>query len=363
MNKIIALNDKKFFKIFIGKRVLKSEIFNSKGTIPLYSANVNKPFGFLEISNIDDFSHDYVLWGIDGEFGLCIRHKEEKFATTDHCGAIEILDTKIMPEYLMYQLELAKNEMGFDRSLRSSLTNMENVIVSIPVTKDDIFDVESQKKATERFTKLKLLKQQIVEIKEELIKIQVEISEEEIGRYSDIGLDDENLFSINNGERITKKDIEKAKGSIPVYSASIFEDEALGYVSDNIKNVVPDARYFEGVNLTINADGTDYSVFVRKNKFYANDVCNVITIIDPNIDAYFLRHELLTQILMMGLDYSYKLYKKKLKRIRLRIPVNTDGEFDLPKQKKIAKKHEIIYQLKSEVNQQLSELGMATISV
>ncbi len=91
MKKEISLKDKEYFELFIGKRVLKRQIFRSKGKIPVYSANVFKPFGYLEKGNIEDFSHDYVLWGIDGNFEFNIIKKGIKFATTDHCGAIKVL--------------------------------------------------------------------------------------------------------------------------------------------------------------------------------------------------------------------------------------------------------------------------------
>jgi hypothetical protein len=44
------------------------------------------------------------MWGIDGTFDLNLMPKGEQFATTDHCGYIEILDDKILPEYLQLML-------------------------------------------------------------------------------------------------------------------------------------------------------------------------------------------------------------------------------------------------------------------
>ena len=247
-----------------------------------------------------------------------------------------------MPEYLMYQLELIKNESDFDRGYRPSLINMRDLTISLPTKSDGSFDVEAQKGELNKIMQLNPLKTSIREIKEELVKMNIIIHENEIGKNIRVQLKDENLFDINNGERITKKDIQKAKGDIPVYSASIFEDEVLGYVSDKIIDFIENARSFDGINLTVNADGSDYSTCVRKHKFYANDVCNVITLKNPEIDPYYVKHELQTQILLKSLDYSFKLYKKKLGQMEIRIPLSTDGSFDLSKQKIIANKHEEI---------------------
>lgn len=182
-------------------------------------------------------------------------------------------------------------------------------------------------------------------------------AEQEMGKYAKVSLGDEKIFKIDNGERIRQQDIQRAKGTIPVYSASIFENFALGYVSEKIEDVVKGARAFDGINLTANADGSDYSVFVRKSKFYANDVCNVITVLAKDIDPYFLKHELRTQIYEAALNYQFKLYKKKLRTLTARIPINDKGEFDLDKQKAFGEKYEKISQMKDKLTKYLRELS------
>jgi hypothetical protein len=69
------------------------------------------------------------------------RQKATQFATTDHAGTIRILDGRIIPEYLHYKLQLKK---GFDRTLRSSLTNLKTISVAIPVKENGEFDVDQQ---------------------------------------------------------------------------------------------------------------------------------------------------------------------------------------------------------------------------
>ena len=88
----ITLSDDRYFHLAIGNRILIKDLRGSKGEIPVYSANVQKAYGYTDKSNITDFSHDYVLWGIDGKFLFNIKHKGEQFATTDHCGTIKILE-------------------------------------------------------------------------------------------------------------------------------------------------------------------------------------------------------------------------------------------------------------------------------
>jgi len=153
----ICLSDRRYFKLSIGKRILKKDLFNNRNNpnanIPVFSANVATAFGSLESSNIKEFNNPYILWGIDGDFEFSYKPSGEVFATTDHCGTIEILDKGINPQYLLHILGLVKHEYGFDRGLRSSLQNIQKIEVDFPVLHDD-FDIEAQKNLVERYNQI-----------------------------------------------------------------------------------------------------------------------------------------------------------------------------------------------------------------
>ncbi len=149
--KEVMLGDKSLFHIFIGKRVLEKDASADEELIPVYSANVFQPMGYLEGSNLSDFTHPAILWGIDGNFEFNLIPKNRPFATTDHCGAVQILDSSIVPEFLLCALTRRRNEETFDRSFRASLTNMSSFAVKVPVTKTGAFDVRAQKTIATRF--------------------------------------------------------------------------------------------------------------------------------------------------------------------------------------------------------------------
>jgi hypothetical protein len=340
------------------------QMFRANGTIPIFSGNVHTPFGYVKQSNIRDFNHSYILWGIDDAcFDFELFSKGTQFATTDHTGAIKILDDSIMPEYLLYELRAQKQRLDFGWSVRPSMEVMQRGTVDIPITQDGCFDFEEQKRVAEKYINIEKVKLRLRQISEYLQETVIAISDKEIGRYRTICIGDDNFFKVDNGERIRRKDIQRAKGDIPVYSASIFEDEVLGYVSDRIKEVVKEAKAFEGINLTANADGSDYSVYVRQNRFYANDVCNVLTVSSPEIDSYYLMYELRTQIYKKSLDYSFKLYKKKLRTLSVRIPVDNRGQIDTIKQRQIASQHDLLNKTRNKILAKLRELGNSTITL
>jgi len=164
----VSLGDEQLFNLFIGKRVLKKELAASTGEVPVYSANVHEPFGFLERSNVRSFDHPSILWGIDGNFEFHVVPPEQPFATTDHCGTVQILDEAIIPEYLLYALGVQRLEENFERSFRASLANMRRFAVKIPIRDDGTFDVEAQRRIAAEFTAAREKKEQLIDAKDRL---------------------------------------------------------------------------------------------------------------------------------------------------------------------------------------------------
>jgi type I restriction enzyme M protein len=164
----ISLENSKCFSLFIGKRVLKKEIINLNGNVPIYSANVNNPVGYHTKSYIFEFTNNFVLWGINGNFEFNFIPKNQPFYPTDHCGVIRILENDILPEYLMIQLENIKYKFSFDRNLRASLENMKQISVPIPYYNQKI-DIDKQKEVVEKYKQIEKIKENI---KEELKKIE-----------------------------------------------------------------------------------------------------------------------------------------------------------------------------------------------
>lgn len=130
-NRTYRLSNKEKFNLSIGKRVLSSEVIE-KGGIPVLSANVNEPFGFIKKSLITDFSVPSILWGIDGDWMVNYLAPNKPFYPTDHCGVLRVLDHDIIPRYLAGILDRTGKEKGFSRSLRASIDRIEGISVTLP---------------------------------------------------------------------------------------------------------------------------------------------------------------------------------------------------------------------------------------
>jgi type I restriction enzyme M protein len=151
----VSLADKSLFRMGIGKRVLKKTLFYAKpGSVPLYSANVEvgKEHGWTDKSNLKEFSRPSLLWSIDSNFNMSVRTAGEVFATTDHCGRLEILSDELDPGYCRAAIVYGFGRTyGFDRVTRPSLRRMRPVTFKVPVKEDGSFDLEAQRDLAKEF--------------------------------------------------------------------------------------------------------------------------------------------------------------------------------------------------------------------
>jgi hypothetical protein len=148
----VSLGDSDLFRLSIGDRVLRKDLVD-EGT-PAYSANARTPFGSVASSNLKDFEKPSLLWGIDGIFDWNLIPAGEPFATTDHCGRLQVLVDDIDPEYLYFVLRSTRASYGFDRVFRASLGNLrETVSVPIPVISGGQFDLARQQAVADRYRK------------------------------------------------------------------------------------------------------------------------------------------------------------------------------------------------------------------
>ena len=127
----LSLSDTQKFSVAIGKRVLDKELV-SNGKIPVYSANVTAPFGFIDKLLITDFSVPSVLWGIDGDWMTSYLPSDMPFYPTDHCGVLRCKTSEVNPRYLAHILEVEGRKMGFSRSYRASIDRVHGIAFTVP---------------------------------------------------------------------------------------------------------------------------------------------------------------------------------------------------------------------------------------
>lgn len=176
-SKVARLGDDTLFSVSIGDRVLIAD--HAMGGIPVYSANAMVPFGHVETSNLDNFAKASILWGIDGNFDINFIRAGESFATTDHCGRLQIIDDTIDPDFVYWNLRATRERYGFDRVFRASLTNVRaEVEIMIPTDPNTgAFDLGAQRTMA---TRMRTLDQRRATVKlalEELVRGRIRIED------------------------------------------------------------------------------------------------------------------------------------------------------------------------------------------
>ena len=127
----LNLSDSEKFSVTIGKRVLDKELI-SNGKIPVYSANVIEPFGYINKLLMTDFSVPSVLWGIDGDWMTSYMPEGVQFYPTDHCGVLRCKTQEVNPRYMAHILETEGEKMGFSRSYRASIDRIQGINFFVP---------------------------------------------------------------------------------------------------------------------------------------------------------------------------------------------------------------------------------------
>ena len=142
------LSDSGIFNLSIGKRILDTQLVPD-GEVPVYSANVFEPFGYINERLITDFSVPSVLWGIDGDWQVNYIPADMEFYPTDHCGVLRVLTDDIHPRCLAWALEKAGKERGFTRTLRASIDRVKRLKIKLPPidkqheVAEKVFELES----------------------------------------------------------------------------------------------------------------------------------------------------------------------------------------------------------------------------
>ncbi|MFN2046592.1 hypothetical protein ACKVM6_03605 [Pantoea agglomerans] len=159
--KELSLANKNYFRLSIGERLYKKDQLDVG--VPVYSANVNKAFGYIATSKIDFFDLPSLIWGIDGIFDWAYIPEQHVFDITDHCGRLQINNENIFPKYVFYYLKATKDQYGFDRTFRSSLKNIkENIVLELPIDSSGNYDYAKQVEICQSYEKLFSFKEKVV---------------------------------------------------------------------------------------------------------------------------------------------------------------------------------------------------------
>lgn len=168
------------------------------------------------------------------------------------------------------------------------------------------------------------------------------------------------IFDFPSIKGLTASFIQSNNGNIPVYGGR--KDESpIGFIKDNLPNV----KYFDNC-LSWNREGSVGFVFWHKHRFTTNDHHRPL-IVKPEfekvIDLNYMKFIIQEMLFSQGFSWSKTASKDKVEQLKIKIPVDKKGNYDLRAQQEISAKLQKIEQIKSTLYNELDKITGANIAI
>ena len=326
----ISLGDSLLFELAIGKRKTKKELRSlPKGDIPIISARLDKPFGFIDTESFVFSERKIVLWNIDSSrWDTRVIEEQYKFIPTDHCGYMKILNANIYPEYIAYKLHA-----GFKHEYRASLANIKDIVIPIPVDNYGNFDINAQIIVAKKY-------QRCIDIRDKLLHTVEDLSEKRINissksQFIRVVIGDFMTFKKGNS-KYTEKYCKAHQGEYPVYSAGTKAKTTIGFINTY------DYDNKECVKITTNGHYAGTVEYIEKSKFSLNGDAGILFLTNPvdinKVDYRYIEYALQRAREQYGFNWNNKPLEDEITTIEIMIPIK-QKQWDIVEQRRIAARY------------------------
>ncbi|KLL02790.1 MAG: hypothetical protein MRERV_69c001 [Mycoplasmataceae bacterium RV_VA103A] len=341
----------------------KKFIDENPGEYPVYSSQTDN-YGIIGKINYYDYDCECITWATDGYAGIVFLRKG-KFSMTTHCGAlIPKKNQNLSLDFIYWYLsENLKEYAVGSQNKRLTVEIIKNVKIKVPINQKGEFDVSKQKEIVKKYQYIKELRHFIKLEKQKINDLVISIEEENFSLNQKIMIGEIFDLSIGtNSSKFTKSFINRHQGDIPVYGASQDENSAnYGFIQDNL----PGIKYFENC-LTWNRNGSAGKVFFRKGRFSLSNDVRPLIIKDKyqnSVDLLYLKILMEKELVIQNFGFNNKAGKDRIKDIEIKIPITSQGKFDLAKQKETAGKYKQIEEIKEKIIKELEKIENIKVDI
>lgn len=166
------------------------------------------------------------------------------------------------------------------------------------------------------------------------------------------------IFDFPSIKGLTATFIQAHNGEIPVYGGRK-EELPIGYIKNNINGV----KYFENC-LCWNREGSVGYVFWHKHRFTTNDHHRPLIVkpeFSKSIDLDYMKNTIQQVLFGQGFTWSKTASKEKVEKLSIKVPVDSNGDFDIDVQRQIADKYKRIEEIKKTISTELEKLTSSEI--
>ncbi len=303
----------------------------NRGDFPVYSAALEKPLTFIDTY---DYEGEFLTWTING-FGGFTKIIKGKFSVNADRGILIPKEPNIYLPYFKYLLEPILRDLSVGRIMKNGKNEYTKVY---PSMLDNLYldieeDVDLQKNTVKKYEKLEQFKVELMNFKSDLESIYFKNEMPISNDFKVVQL--KNIFDIDKGNsKYTRDYIQQNIGKYPVYSSQTSKDGIIGTIN---------TYDYDCECLTWTTDGVHAgTVFLRKGRFSMTTHCGAL-MLQQNANLYlpFLRFALSSVLKGYAIsDLNRRVTKTIIENVSIKIPINHKGEFNLPRQKELAKLYE-----------------------
>lgn len=320
-----------------------------KGKYEVYTGTTIGHFGSIDTY---EYTTPKLTYTTDGVYAGTVKIiNDEKYNVGGHRAILEPLENnadKIDLQYFEFVLNALFKKNVKDGSVPSlTWTNIKTISVPVPIDENGNYDLEQQKRMSDRLKSLsikrKKLEQKYIELSESYITIS-----ENHDNYIPIPLN--KMFVFERGGSCTRAYCNQHKGEYPVWSANNITP--LAYV---------DFYAYNGKYITLSRNGIAGKIKIIDGKFNINEDRFLLIPrtkeIRNQIDYDYIRYTV-EPILRSkrkgreghnGENEFTKLSFTILNNTIIKMPITENGEYDIERQQEYAQKYEKIYHIKKEI--------------
>lgn len=356
-----------------GSEFTKTFVNQNKGNIPVYGASKEEDeigYGYVKDNlsikkgnrNIPvKYFENCLTWNIDGSMALFYRRG--RFSLSEKVIPLILYEEfakTIDLEYLKIFISQSAEIKDFHFSNKAGKEKLKNISIQIPINEFKEYDLMAQKKIVEKYHNIEKRQKTLLDKKNTLMTSIVGdnllkhcLCKEELLIK---------LFKPQRGNsKYTKTLCQKNNGEYPVYSAN--NNTPLGYA---------DFYDYNGEYLTVSVNGIAGKITPIKGKFSINaDRIILVPLSEDKIDINFikytvepvLRSKIKGRMGYDGQNEFTKLPSGIIDKIKINIPINSKGEYDIEKQKEIALKYRKIDEIKKAIANQIDSLCSVEIKL
>lgn len=338
------------------KQLTKEKLYKQDSKYPVYAGTVGRPIGYADKYN-NSVSPALIVVN-DGAAGKTYLIDDKNYVIGKHATGLtikeqykDLIDIRYI-QYIAEPIFINKNKTEGRGNLPK--TEILNTYIPIPVTDTGDIDFGTQKSIADNIDlldeKREILRVSKFELENTYLKLEIldnlPIKMISLNEY----------FNFKRGKVISKKYINMHKGKYPVYST---QRDVFGYI---------DTYMEKGKYLLWNTDGLAGYIKIVDGSF---SFTNIVGIMYPKIRTSNIWLEYLKYYLepifrlnkkgregIGGKNEYTKLNSTMIKNLDIKIPIPVDknGDFDLEMQKIIANKYRMIDEVKSSIIDRIDEV-------